>query len=396
MTRVFATARGRLALLFMALFAASGAALVALTYVLVAANVKATDINTHADNAQFLKTCASLGANGAPLDANLKQKCAALLSHNSQALAVSQRADMLQTLAVAAIIALIVLTAVSGVVGWLIAGRILRPLQRITAAARAAGDGDLSGRLALTGPRDELRELADTFDDMLEKLETAFVAQKRFIANASHELRTPLTVIRTTVDVVLGKPSASTDELRRMGEDVRAETEHAGALIDALLTLTRSDGMLQGAEPIELGEVARHVAERLGSDAVTLTVTAAPGAVEGDPSLLQRLVANLVDNAVRYNVPDGTVELTVSTEAESVSVRVVNTGPVVPASELARLFEPFTRLNDRTGDGFGLGLSIVDSIARAHGASVDAVAPESGGLDITVTFPRLPEPVPAA
>jgi signal transduction histidine kinase len=395
MRRVFSTARMRLALVFMGLFAVAGAALVALTYFLVAANVRASDVTLPPNYEQFVKTCTKLGAGGAPVDANLKAKCQILLSHSSAAFAAVQRADMLQTLATDALIALAVLTVVSGLVGWFVAGRILRPVSRITAAARAAGEGDLSARLALRGPHDELRELADTFDGMLDRLEAAFSAQKRFIANASHELRTPLTVIRTTVDVVLARSSASVGDLRRMGEDVRAETQHADALIDALLTLTRSDGIVQNTEAVPVGDLTRQVVDGLRTDDVSIDVTTSPGVVDGDPSLIERLVGNLVDNAIRYSGHGGTVAVSVSGDGEQVVLRVTNGGGTVPPDQLERLFQPFTRLDDRTGEGFGLGLSIVQSIAHAHGATVDALAPETGGLDVTVTFPRSPEPVAA-
>jgi len=386
--RALSTARGRLALVFMGLFAASGLVLLALTYALVAANVKAVDLNTPANDAQFRKTCEGLATGSTPVDANLKLKCATLLSHNSQALAAAQRADMLESLALAAVVALVVLTAVSGVVGWLVAGRILRPVSRITAAARAAGDGDLSARLALTGPRDELRELADTFDDMLDRLQAAFVAQQRFIANASHELRTPLTVIRTTVDVALAKPTPTAAEFRRAGDEIRAETDRAGELIDALLTLTRSEGIVVSTRPVALGDLARDVAERAHRGGVRIEIATEEGVVLGDAALLERLIGNLVENALLYNRPDGEVAVTVTGEGEEVVLRVTNTGPPVPADEVDRLFEPFARLNDRTGDGFGLGLSIVRSVALAHGGTVTALAPASGGLEVTVRFAR--------
>lgn len=392
MRRLFSTARARLALLFMGLFAVAGAALVGLTYLLVSANVHASDISVPPDYEKLLKTCTNLGTTGVPVDANLREKCAVLLSHSSAAFAAVQRGAMLQTLAVDALIALAVLTLVSGVIGWVVAGRILRPVKRITDAARAAGEGDLSARLALDGPHDELRELADTFDDMLDRLQAAFVSQKRFIANASHELRTPLTVIRTAVDVVLARTSPSIGELRRMGEDVRDETDRADALIDALLTLARSDAIVHSAGPVALGDIVRMAVERIRAEDMTIAVATAPGEVDGDPSLLGRLVANLVDNAVRYNERGGTVRVSVAEDEMHVMLRVVNSGPPVPPGEVARLFEPFTRLDDRTGDGFGLGLSIVQSIAHAHAATVETVAPPTGGLDITVTFPRSRQP----
>lgn len=382
------TARMKLALLFSGLFALAGFVLIGLTYLLVAANVKTTDISTPADSQQFLKTCAGLGADGAPVDPTLKMKCGTLLSHSTAAAAAAQRAEMLQTLAVDASIVLAVLTVAAGFAGWFVAGRILRPVRRITEAARTAGEGDLTARLALGGPRDEIRELADTFDGMLDKLEAAFDAQRRFIANASHELRTPLTVIRTRVDVALAKPDVSAADLRRMGQDVRAETEHADDLVEALLTLTRTGAASHRQEPVRLGELTRRVAERTSAPGLDLSIAGAPGDVIGDPGLLERLIANLIDNAVRYNLPGGAVTVELEDHAEDVVFRIRNTGPVIPPEEVERLLEPFTRLNDRTGDGFGLGLSIVAAIARAHDATLRVLAPPDGGLDVTAVFAR--------
>ncbi|MEY9951519.1 sensor histidine kinase [Leifsonia sp. EB34] len=388
MSRFALTARVRLALLFSGLFAVAGFVLVGLTYLLVASNVKATDISTPADSQRFLKTCAGLGANGAPVDPTLKMKCGSLLSHSTAAAAAAQRAEMLQTLAVDALLVLAVLTVAAGFAGWVIAGRILRPVRRITEAARAAGEGDLTARLALGGPRDEIRELADTFDTMLDKLEAAFTAQRRFIANASHELRTPLTVIRTRVDVALAKHGASTADLERMGRDVRAETERAGDLVEALLTLSRTDAASHRQEPVRLADLARRVLERTDAPGIRSSLTGGPGDVIGDPDLLERLIGNLIDNAVRYNVPGGVVEVAIEEDHDRVDLRVRNTGPVIPPEEVARLLEPFTRLNDRTGDGFGLGLSIVAAIARAHDATLHVLAPPFGGLDVVVGFER--------
>lgn len=389
------TARMKLALLFSGLFAVAGFVLVALTYVLVASNVKSTDISTPADSKSFLKTCAELGANGAPVDPTLKMKCGSLLSHSTAAAAAAQRADMLQTLAVDALLVLAVLTVAAGFAGWFVAGRILRPVRRVTEAARAAGDGDLTARLALGGPRDEIRELADTFDGMLDKLEEAFAAQRRFIANASHELRTPLTVIRTRVDVALAKPEASIADLQRMGEDVRAETEHAGDLVEALLTLSRSDFGPHREERIQLAELTRRVVDRTTAPGITVSLTGDPGDVTGDPDLLERLIGNLVDNAVRYNAPDGAVTITITESDEHTVFRIQNTGPVIPQEEVARLLQPFTRLNDRVGEGFGLGLSIVATIARAHDATLDVLGSPEGGLDVTIAFDRLRGQIPA-
>jgi signal transduction histidine kinase len=272
--------------------------------------------------------------------------------------------------------------------GWIVAGRVLRPVHRITAAARNASEDHLAARVALTGPRDELRELADTFDAMLERLQTAFEDQRRFIANAGHELRTPLTVMRTAVDVVLAKPEPTRAELIGMGCDVRAAVDHAQALIEALLTLARSDRGQFAREPVDLATVAEDAIDAAAPGAARLHTSLAPAPTTGDPILLERLAANLVDNAVRYNVPGGGVWVNTATVDGRVQLIVDNTGPVVAPAAVGKLFEPFRRLRDRTGDGgFGLGLAIVASIAVAHGGDAVALARPGGGLSVTVSLP---------
>jgi signal transduction histidine kinase len=284
-------------------------------------------------------------------------------------------------------------TVLAALAGWLVAGRVLRPVHRITAAARAASEHNLSGRVALTGPRDELRELADTFDDMLTRLDAAFGSQRRFIANASHELRTPLTVMRTTIDVVLAKPAPTPAELTAMAEDVRAAADHAEALIEALLTLARNERGLTVREPADLATVAEDVLDTADLDGLLLRTSLTPAATSGDPVLLERLVANLVDNAVRYNVPGGEVTVLTSTVDSQAQLVVANTGPVIEPATVAGLFEPFRRLHDRTAtDGVGLGLAIVASITAVHAGTVTATALPGGGLEVTVTVPNAPAP----
>jgi signal transduction histidine kinase len=275
------------------------------------------------------------------------------------------------------------------VAGWIVAGRILRPVHRLTAAARAASEQNLSQRIALQGPRDELRELADTFDNMLERLDRAFTNQRRFIANASHELRTPLTVMRTTIDVVLAKPEPTRDELVSMAADVRQAVDHAERLIAVLLILARGDQARTLTDPLDLAAVAEDALEGRPANGITTLTTLGEAPVTGDGVLLERLVANLLDNAERYNIAGGTVTVSTLTEDGASLVRVVNTGPVVPPDQVDRLFLPFARLDDRTRhDGFGLGLALVSSIASAHNGTVHATANLTGGLDISVRLPR--------
>jgi signal transduction histidine kinase len=333
---------------------------------------------------------------GSPWDQEAASRCKAALRDADAAGAQRQRDATLAHLLRYSSITLAAATLLAALAGWIVAGRVLRPVHQITEAARTASEHNLGARVSLTGPRDELRELADTFDTMLSRLQAAFETQGRFIANAGHELRTPLTVMRASVDVVLAKPAPTPGELRRMGRDVRVAVDHAERLIDALLTLARNERGLSVREPVDLSTVAENVVDATDRGDRRLHVSLEPGMTSGDPVLLERLVANLVDNAVRYNVPDGDVWLATSTADGQVAVVVANTGPSLTRSELGMLFEPFQRLRARTtGDGFGLGLAIVASIAAVHRGAVAAEARSGGGLTVTVTMPGRPENHPA-
>ena len=319
-------------------------------------------------------------------------QCAALYAHGVQAGAAAQRRTTLTHLLLYSLLGLAGAALLAAAAGWITAGRILAPVHRLTAAARAASEQDLSQRIALQGPRDELRELADTFDAMLERLDRAFTSQRQFIANASHELRTPLTVMRTAMDVVLAKPEPTREELVSMTGEVRQAAAHCERLIEALLVLARNDQARALTVPLDLAAVAEDALEGRTADGITTTTTLAEAPVTGDQVLLERLVANLVDNAERYNLADGTISISTTTDNRTSLVRVVNTGPVVPPDQVDRLFLPFTRLDDRTRhDGFGLGLALVSSITAVHGGTVDATAMPAGGLDITIRLPRRQE-----
>ena len=384
------TARARLTLLYTALFAACGAIVAAVTYILVATGMPvdpklATAEGANAVDERFLASCKDTSR---LLDETTRLKCADAFQQGVKAGAKSQRDVLLGHLLAYSLITLAVVTLLAAVAGWIVAGRVLRPVHRITEAARAASEHNLSGRVALTGPRDELRALADTFDDMLARLEAAFAGQRRFIANASHELRTPLTVMRTTVDVVLAKPAPSTDELTAMGEDVRGAVAHAESLIEALLTLARNERGLTVREPVDLATVAEDVLDGTVTGGLAVDIALEPAVVHGDPVLLERLVANLVDNAVRYNLAGGRVAVSSSTVDGRVRLVVGNTGPVIEPDAVPGLFEPFRRLHGRTaGTGVGLGLALVASIAAVHSGSVTATARPGGGLDVTATLP---------
>ena len=286
--------------------------------------------------------------------------------------------------------------------GWVVAGRVLRPLQRITATAKRLSERTLDQRIALDGPDDELKELADTFDQMLMRLDAAFDSQRRFAANASHELRTPLAITRTEVDVALADPDTSQAELRAMAERVREATQRSERLIEGLLTLARSEREPRLWEPVDLADAAaqalqhgRHADDTAGLRVVTRL---GPAPVAGDPALLDRMVANLVENAVRHNQPDGWLEAATGTDGGWAVVRVANGGRAIPPDRVESLFEPFRRLNGRVASptrGAGLGLSIVRSVARTHSGHTTARALPDGGLEVTVRLPARVE-APAA
>ncbi|AOT61467.1 MULTISPECIES: sensor histidine kinase [Streptomyces] len=291
--------------------------------------------------------------------------------------------------------ALLGLSIIAFAFGYAMAGRVLSPLGRITRTARQVAGSDLSRRIKLVGPDDELKELADTFDEMLDRLERAFTAQQRFVANASHELRTPLAINRTLLEVHLSDPAAPV-EMRELGKALLATNERSEQLVEGLLLLARSENQIVERKPVDIAEVASRAIDQVRGEAeergVEFRGERAPAVVQGNGVLLERIALNLVQNAVRYNVPeDGWVEVTTAVEGGQAVLVVSNTGPVVPAYEIDNLFEPFRRLREeRTGSdrGVGLGLSIVRSVARAHGGRITAVPREGGGLVMRVTLPR--------
>jgi signal transduction histidine kinase len=242
--------------------------------------------------------------------------------------------------------------------------------------------------VALRGPHDELRELAETFDDMLGRLQAAFEGQRQFIANASHELRTPLAVMGTTVDVVVANPDSTSDDLRAMAADIRAAVDHAENLIGALLILARNERGLTVREEVDLATVAQDVLDTADLGDRRVHATLEPALISGDPVLAERLIANLVDNAVRYNTAAGDIWISTRTASGSSQLTVANTGPLISPTDVDRIFEPFQRLSDRTThDGFGLGLAIVASIAVVHDGTVSARPRDDGGLSVKLTMP---------
>jgi signal transduction histidine kinase len=287
--------------------------------------------------------------------------------------------------------------------GWLVAGRVLRPLRTITEAANEISATNLHARLALAGPNDELKRLGDTMDNLLARLEGAFDAQRRFVANASHELRTPLTLIRALLQMTLTDPHATIDTFRSACREVLAVGDQQDRLIEALLVLARSERGLDHRERLDLADVTDTVltALRPQADRLDIRVEASmrPAPIDGDKRLAERLVTNLIDNALSHNVIGGRVEIETGTKAGHSFVSVANTGPVVPQDEVPRLLQPFQRLGPESTrhdeDGLGLGLSIVQAVATAHDAALTAQARSNGGLRVDVSFPS-PSPNTAA
>jgi len=298
-----------------------------------------------------------------------------------------------QQLLIASVISLAVIVVAAATVGWLLAGRVLRPLSTITAAARKISASSLHERLALRGPDDELKELADTLDGLFARLEASFEAQRRFAANASHELRTPLTRERTLLQVTSADPAATTCTWRAVSRELLASNAEQERLLEALLTLADSEAGPGERESVDLATItsatlatARPAIGRLG---LNVHAEIQPAVVTGDPLLIQQLVANLIDNAVRHNVSSGDLGVATGADDGRAVLSVTNSGQVIPSGEVDRLFQPFQRLVPRPASrdgGHGLGLSIVRAIATAHGATVTAQPRPGGGLAVEVTF----------
>lgn len=390
-TRPRLTIRVLLTLLYTGLFAVCGALVVAITYALVRASLPEVNGTTTPVPAEappeFMNQCLQALSNTDTERAE-RLKCQAAFGEGVLAGAKAQREMTLAHLLQYSVITLVAVTLVAALTGWIIAGRVLRRVHWITAAARAASQHNLSARVALTGPRDELRELGDTFDDMLGRLETSFKSQRQFIANAGHELRTPLTVMRTAVDVVLAQREPTQAEFIGMGRAIHASVGQAEQILDALLTLARNEHGLTTREPVDLATIAEDALDCVARGDRYVQPSLRPAVVSGDPVLLERLVINLLDNALRYNNPGGQVWITTAIVAGKPTLTVANTGPPIPPDAVSQLFEPFRRLHDRTSrDGYGLGLTIVASIAAVHDATVTAHPRAEGGLTVTIRFP---------
>jgi len=384
------TVRLRLTLLYAGLFLASGAVLLAFTYGLAAERITSSNASQIID---AKRQCETVWSSPVP-DSSSVEKCRIALIGAAHAAAARQANDALHSLLMASAVALAGMAVLSTVLGWLVAGRVLAPLQAITAAARRASDGTLSERIALHGPRDELKQLADTFDEMLGRLDAAFASQRRFVANASHELGTPLTIMRTAIEVTLAKPGHTIEQLEDMAAEVGRAIDQAERLIEALLTLARSDRALDAREPVDLATATEDAldaaAGAIAASGIQVDAWLQPAPTAGDTVLLERMAANLVDNAVRHNVAGGWVSVATGERGKCAFLDVANGGPVVPPGVTESLFEPFRRLDERTAgdDGHGLGLAIVRSVVTSHGGVVAARGRPAGGLEVTVTLPQ--------
>ena len=408
------TVRLRLTLLYVGLFLASAACLLVITYFLVARQLPGTVTlrtsggGTAGTSSQVVTggtgagagagTGTGTGACAPPADGTLPT--VAQMNDCVQQAAAGLRNDTLDQLLIESGIALGIMAVASVGLGWLMAGRVLSPLRTITAAARRISARSLHQRIAMSGPDDELKELGDTFDQLLGRLDASFRAQRQFVANASHELRTPLARQRTLLEVALRDKQATNASLRTACERALAAGEQQERLIAALLTLARGERGLDAFEPFDLSAVATGAlaAVRDEAEARAVTITADLGAAPalGDPRLAEQLAANLADNAIRYNVAGGQVEIGTGDRDGRAFLAVSNTGPVIPPDQLGRLFQPFQRLDPgRSGTGperggLGLGLAIVSAIAAAHGAELRAVTRAAGGLAVEVVFPATP------
>jgi signal transduction histidine kinase len=315
----------------------------------------------------------------------------------------AQRAADSHQLLVNSGIALAIAAVLALLAGWMVAGRMLRPIRIITRTARRISSTSLHERLALDGPQDELKELGDTLDGLFARLEAAFEAQRHFVANASHELRTPLTAERTLLQVALDDPGTTTAAWRSTAHEVLASSDEQARLIEALLTLASSESGLNGLEPVDLATTVSAVLAGLEPETGRLGIhigeVTEPATLDGDSLLIERLVANLFTNAVRHNVAGGRVEVRTGVKDGRTVLSVTNTGPLIPPAEVDRLFRPFQRLDPRRArykDGHGLGLSIVRAIATAHDAAITARPMPDGGLYVSVSFPQPAGPTASA
>lgn len=380
--------RARLTLLYGSLFVLSGAVLLAITYLLVARPsgglVTFKEQYGSAESAQA-------DTRTYRLDEDLGSQEEGIIEEMRQQ-AVHQREAMLDRLLMQSGLALAIMSVIAIGLGWVVAGRVLRPLRTMTSTIRHISARNLHERLATGGPSDELKDLAGTVNGLLGRLETALESQQRFVANAAHELRTPLTIEHALLEETLIDRDATVESFRANFERLLTISKQQATLLESLLTLSSSDRGLDDSEPLDLASLTDEVLPAFRSEIgrCELAVVAAiePALISGDSALIHRLVANLLDNAIDYNVPGGSVEIATGVRDGGAFLSVCNTGATVPPDQVERLFNPFQRLRRTAGDGHhGLGLSIVRSIATAHDATLTAEARAGGGLAVTVAFP---------
>ncbi|MFI7030451.1 sensor histidine kinase [Microbispora rosea] len=378
--------RMRLTLLYGGLFFLAGSVLLWFTHLLTA----------RALNQRFVVAVASkvtgIGTPGAVMGTTLPD--GDMLAQRVRTNVEQGAADVLSDVLRSSVVVMVLVGVVAVVLGYLVADRALRPLDRVTETAQRLSESTLHERIALRGPQDEVKRLADTFDAMLDRLHRVFDAQRRFIANASHELRTPLAINRTVLEVSLEEPAASED-LKALARALLGTNARYERLIEGLLMLAQSEQEVTARKPIDLRQVVRTAMEQIDLQPrrgkVVVHEDLRPAVAHGDPLFLERCLFNLLENAIKYNLRDGEVWVRLREDEAGVSVTVENTGPPVPPYEVDDLFEPFRRLGGdrvRSARGAGLGLSIVRAIAVAHGGEVEALARPEGGLAVTVRLPR--------
>lgn len=384
--------RTRLSLIYGSLFLVTGAVLLALMY------IQTSHAIDKGFNVQFS------GINGAPTlgqapDGIVVQQQAgdlggggATITRNISGQITKQKEEVLQQLLQNSLIAIAVLGLLAVGIGYIVAGRMMRPLKKVTRTARRLSESNLHERIGLDGPKDEIRELADTFDAMLERLDRAFDGQRRFVGNASHELRTPLAIQRTLLEVSTSDPAAS-DDVHQLAKPLLATNERSERLIDGLLLLAQSEQELRTRQHVELDAVVTDAIQVVEAEAVgkgiNIRSELTPVTVEGDPVLLEHLVMNLCQNAVRHNVPGGDLHISCRQADGEVTLTVANAGHEIAVADVPSLFEPFRRGRDRiNGDrGVGLGLSVTRAVAFAHGGRVGARPRPGGGLVVEVRLP---------
>ncbi|MFB4277392.1 sensor histidine kinase [Nonomuraea sp. MTCD27] len=389
--------RLRLTLLYSVLFLLSGAVLLAITYLLVTQSGWGVRMSTSSSSPSGDRSVSDvIVGHGVPESPPLTETERGLVEAAQQQ-AVQQHEEFGHQLLVKSGIALAIMSVLSAALGWLVAGRVLRPLRTMTDSIQLISARNVQERLAFTGPRDELKDLADTVDGLLGRLETALDSHRRFVANAAHELRTPLTLEHALLEEAVLDPDATVESYRARFEDLVVVSEQQARLLESLLVLATSERGLDRLESVDLSELAgsvlRATRPRACEQGLAVVVRARPARVTGDPALVERLVANLVDNAMSHNVPDGWMEVETGMAGADSFLSVTNTGPPVPPEMVDRLLDPFQRLDRTADDGHhGLGLSIVRSIAVAHSAGLSVRARPEGGLAIRVDFPAEKSP----